>query len=60
MYNNCTMYDICENPKKTLKRNLQKAKGECPDRVHSDQMVPGPVGQEAGPCEMWPKALVAK
>jgi hypothetical protein len=34
-------------PKETLL--LQQAKGDCPDQVHSDQMVLGIVKQDAGP-----------
>jgi hypothetical protein len=37
-----------------------KAKGDCPNRVHSDQMVLGTVRREAGPCERWPKKFKTK
>ncbi len=43
--------------KETLKRNLQKVKGDCPDRVHSDQMVLATVRREAGRHERQPKAV---
>jgi hypothetical protein len=36
---------------------LLQAKGDCPDRVHSDQMVFRTVRQEAGHHERRPKAL---
>jgi hypothetical protein len=36
---------------------LQQAKGDCPDRVHSDQIVLGTVREEAGPHERWQKML---
>jgi hypothetical protein len=39
---------------------LQQPQEDCPDGVHSDQMVLGTVWQEAGPRERWPKALKTK
>jgi hypothetical protein len=50
------------NPnRKTLKgENCTKPKGDCPNQVHSGQMVLGTVSREAGPCERWPKALKTK
>ncbi len=48
------------HPKKSLKGEFAKTKGNCPDRVHSDQMVLGTMRKETGPCETQPKALKAK
>ncbi len=45
------------HPKETLKGDLQKAKRDCPDHVHSDQMVLWTVRQESGPHERQSKAL---
>jgi hypothetical protein len=39
---------------------LLQANGDCPDRVHSDQMVHRKVRREAGPQKRWPKALRTK
>jgi hypothetical protein len=39
---------------------MRKAKGDCPDRVHSDQMVLETVRLEAGSRERRPKALKTK
>ncbi len=39
---------------------MQKAEGDCPSRVHSDQMVLVMAGGEAGPHEKWPKMLKGK
>ncbi len=39
---------------------LQQAKGDCPDQVHSDQIVPVTVRREAVSCERQPKALKPK
>ncbi len=48
------------HPKKTLKWILQQAKGDCADRVHSDQRVLWTVSREAWPHERWPKAFKTK
>jgi hypothetical protein len=48
------------HPKETLKGDLQKAKRDCPDHVHSDQMVLWTVRQESGPHERQSKALKTK
>jgi hypothetical protein len=37
-----------------------EAKGYCPDRVHSGQMVLGTVRWGSGPRERWPKAFKTK
>jgi hypothetical protein len=37
-----------------------KTKRDYCDRVHSDQMVLGLSGGEAGPREQWPKTLKAR
>jgi hypothetical protein len=34
--NKCIMYNIRERHRKAPTRNLPKAKGDCPDHVHSD------------------------
>jgi hypothetical protein len=47
-------------PKRLSRGILQQAKGDCPDRVHSDHMVLGTVRQEAEPCEREAKALKTK
>jgi hypothetical protein len=39
---------------------LQQAKEDCPDRVHSDQIVLGTIKQEAGPSERRTKVLKTK
>jgi hypothetical protein len=39
---------------------VQQAKGDCPECVHSDQMVLGTVRWETGSRESWPKALKTK
>ncbi len=39
---------------------MQKPKGDCPSRVHSDQMVLVMAEGEAGPHENWPKMLKGK
>ncbi len=44
------------HPKRHSRGILQHAKGDCSDRVDSDQMVLGTVRQEAGPRERWPQA----
>jgi hypothetical protein len=41
------MYVNC--PKETVQGNFTTGKGDCFDRVHSDQMVLGTVRQMAGP-----------
>jgi hypothetical protein len=46
--------------KKHSRGILQQPKGNCPDQVHSDQMVLGTVIQEAGLCERWRKMLKTK
>jgi hypothetical protein len=60
---NAKIYDKSTDnirPKKTLGGIMPQAKGDCPDRIHSDQMVVGTVRREAGPGERWPKALKTK
>jgi hypothetical protein len=47
-------------PKKAHKGKTSKAKGDCPNRVHSDKMVLGTVRQEAGHHERWPRTLKTK
>jgi hypothetical protein len=45
-------YTIYMNhPKRQSRGILQQAKGDCPDRVHSDQTVHGTVRWEAGPLK---------
>ncbi len=39
---------------------IAQSHGYCPNQVHSDQMVLGTIGCEAGPREGWPKALKTK
>jgi hypothetical protein len=39
---------------------LHKAKGYCPNQVHSDEIVLGTVRWENGPPERWPKVLNTK
>jgi hypothetical protein len=51
LYNKSTTHDIWENC---------TTQGDCLDRVHSDQMVLGTVGWEAGPQERQPKAFKTK
>jgi hypothetical protein len=53
-----TMY--VNHPEKTLKGNFATSDGECPDQVHSDQMVFRTVRREAGPHERQPKTLKTK
>jgi hypothetical protein len=52
--------NIPEPSQRTSRGILQQAKGDSPDRVHSDQMVLGTVRREAGPCERRPKELKPK
>ncbi len=46
--------------KRHLKGILLQAKGDCSDRVYSDQMVLGTARREAEPLERWAKALKTK
>jgi hypothetical protein len=55
-YNNAKYIIYVNHPKKTLWGDLQQAKGDCLDRVHSDQMVLRTVRCGAGPHERWLKA----
>jgi hypothetical protein len=54
----CKQYAISiDRPKKKLKgENCMKAKGDCPDQIHSDQMTLTTVRREAGLRKWWPKA----
>jgi hypothetical protein len=49
------------HPKKSSeKEKLHKAKKDCLNHVHTDQMVLRTVRREAGPCERQPKVLKTK
>ncbi len=39
---------------------MQKAEGDCPSQVHSDQTVLVMAEGEAGPHEKWPKMFKGK
>ncbi len=43
------MYDIHKSSWKGSQGEMHKAKGECPNQVHSDQMVLGTVRWELDP-----------